>query len=209
MRMYMSKVFNHVDLPLTDNNPMLFLENPKNKLKIRIPYEKYLTSDKELFHLLTHFQVHLRSGGYNAYVQSFAVFYSQWEIENSKFQSMTKRFVKVENSSDIAQLKLKVKHKEEDKKWGIKIVEFDVSKTKSIERWFKLKNPPVYPLLWVQIKQKYVNSTFTYKLKQKIAARFISLKLLKSCNANANSNIDVYNLGLKGIPLDFTPISFV
>jgi hypothetical protein len=66
-----------VDLPAADNNPMLFLENPKSKLKIRIPYENYTTADSDLFHLLTHFQVHLRSGGYNAYVQSFAVFYSE------------------------------------------------------------------------------------------------------------------------------------
>jgi hypothetical protein len=73
----------------------------------------------------------------------------------------------------------------------------------------KLKNPPVYPLLWVQIKQKYVNTTINYKLRQKVAAKFVSLKLLKSSNTNASSNIDVYNLGMKGIPLNFTPASFV
>ena len=78
-------------MPVNDNNPMKFLENPNDKLKIRIPYEKYIVDDNEdTFQILTHFQVHLKSGGYNAYVKSFAVFYSEQEIENSKFQSYSK-----------------------------------------------------------------------------------------------------------------------
>lgn len=147
------------------------------------------------------FQIHLKSGGYNAYVQSFAVFYSECEIENSKFQSLTKRFTKIEKSNDLNMLRLKIKNKVEDKKCGVKVIEFDVSRTKNVERWLKARNPSIYPLLWVQIKQKYVNTTFEYRIRQKVAAKFISLKLLKSSNSSPSSNIDLYNLGLKAIPL--------
>lgn len=123
-----------VDLPPSKNNPMNFLENPKDKMKIRIPYEKYVVDDSDDFHLIKNFQVHLRSGGYNAFVRSFAVFYSECEVDNLKFQTMTKRFNKVVKSQDLSLLKLKIKNTEEDKKSGIKIVEFDLSKTKNIER---------------------------------------------------------------------------
>lgn len=34
------------------NNPMKFLESPKNKLKIRIPIEKFTTSEQDIFHVL-------------------------------------------------------------------------------------------------------------------------------------------------------------
>lgn len=60
----------------------------------------------------------------------------------------------------------------------------------------------MYPLLWVYIKQKYVNTTINYRIRQKVAAKFVSLKLLKSSNASSSSNIDLYNLGLKAIPLN-------
>lgn len=114
---------------------MSFLESKKNKLRIRIPYEKYLSSNDDLFHLVTNFQVHLRSGGYNAYVRSFAVFYSEQEIDNTKFHLLTKRFHKIDKLKDISKItKLKIHHQEEESKSGIKIVEFDVSDTKAIER---------------------------------------------------------------------------
>ena len=114
---------------------MDFIESKKNKLRIRIPYEKYTTSSDDIFHLITNFQIHLKSGGYNAYVQSFAVFYSEAEIDNTKFQLLTKRFMKIDKKGNLTSAtKLKVRHEEEDIKSGIKIVEFDVSNTKSIER---------------------------------------------------------------------------
>ena len=113
---------------------MNFLEDPKNKLKIRIPYEKYVVDDHDMFHLIKNFQIHLRSGGYNAFVRSFAVFYSEVEVDNAKFHAMTKRFNKVNKYQDLNLLKLKSHNTEEDKKSGIKIVEFDLSKTKAIER---------------------------------------------------------------------------
>jgi hypothetical protein len=123
-----------IDVPPADNNPMKFLESSKNKLKIRIPYEKYVTIDSDMFHILKTFQIHLKSGGYNAYAQSFAVFYSECEIENDKFNSMTKRFTKALKYPDLNQLRLKIHHKDENKKSGVKVVEFDVSKTKNVER---------------------------------------------------------------------------
>lgn len=193
-----------VDFPATENNPMKFLESKKNKLRIRIPYEQYLVDNSDMFYLLKNFQIHLRSGGYNAYVETFAVFYSEYEIDNVKFHALTKKFNKTLQMSDVSQLKLKIHNKEEDKKWGIKIVEFDVSKTKYIDRWFKVRNSPVFPLLWIHIKQKYVNTTINYKIRQNVAAKFISLKLIKSMNPSASSNIDMYNLGLKAVPLDLS-----
>ena len=72
----------------------------------------------------------------------------------------------------------------------------------------KLKNPAVYPLLWVQIKQKYVNTTINYHIRQKVAAKFVSLKLLKSSGSGATCNIDLYNLGMKAIPLNLSSSDF-
>lgn len=191
-----------VDMPSADNNPMNFLEDKKNKNKIRIPFENYIVDPKvDPFHILTDFQIHLRSGGYNAYVQTFAVFYSEQEIDNKKFQSLTKRFTKAIKSSDIPLLRLNVLNKEEDKDSGIKIYEFDVSKESNMERWFKSKSYDFYPLLWINVKQKYVNKTINYKIRQRVAAKYVSFKLIKSSNANVNSNIDLYNLGMKAIPL--------
>jgi hypothetical protein len=110
--------------------------------------------------------------------------------------------MKVEKSGDVySKLKLKVLNKQEFKKWGVKIYEFDVSEPKHIERWYKLKNPHVYPLLYVEIQQKYVNQTIDYEIKQNVAAKFLGIKLLKSSNSSSSSNIDLYNLGLKTIPL--------
>lgn len=191
-----------IDMPSADNNPMNFLEDAKNKNKIRIPFENYIVDPRDdPFHILTDFQIHLRSGGYNAYIQTFAVFYSEQEIDNSKFQALTKRFNKVVKSSDLPLLRLNTFHKEENKDAGIKIYEFDVSKTSSLERWFKTKSFGIYPLLWITVKQKYVNKTINYKIRQRVAAKYISFKLIKSSNSNSNSNIDLYNLGLKSIPV--------
>lgn len=194
-----------IEFPATKNNPMNFLEDPPKKMRIRIPFEEYVASPRDPFHLITHFQVHLKSGGYNAFIKSFAVFYSEIEIDNFKFQSMTRRFMKVKSMHDLVHyLKLKVKHSEDDKKSGLKIVEFDLDKKKNIERWLRLKNPKFYPLLWVQVKQKYSNITVNYRLRQRVAAKFISLKLISSSNGSSSSNIDLYNLGLKGVPISFT-----
>mmetsp|Transcript_10164 Transcript_10164/g.8969 ORF Transcript_10164/g.8969 Transcript_10164/m.8969 type:complete len:114 (+) Transcript_10164:447-788(+) len=113
---------------------MNFLESKKSKLKIRIPLEDYLVDEEDVFQILSNFQIHLRSGGYNAYIQSFAVFYSEQEIDNTKFNNLTKRFNKIEKSSDLPLSKLKILNKEEDKEAGIKIVEFDVSKRENIEK---------------------------------------------------------------------------
>lgn len=123
-----------VELPAEENQPMKFTESKKNKLKLRIPYENYLTSKVDQFHILKQFQIHLRTGGYNAYIKSFAVFYSEKEVDNLKFTIMTKRFSKIKESSDIPSLKLKVHNKEVDTKNGIKIIEFDLSDHKTIER---------------------------------------------------------------------------
>ena len=95
---------------------MKFLQSKKSKLLIRIPYEKYLVDKSDLFYILKNFQIHLRSGGYNAYVETFAVFYSEYEVDNTKFHNLTRRFVKAEKMSDLMQLKLKIHNKEEDKK---------------------------------------------------------------------------------------------
>ena len=62
----------------------------------------------------------------------------------------------------------------------------------------------MFPLLWVNIKQKYVNTTINYKIRQNVAAKFLSVKLIKGSNASATSNIDVYNFGIKAVPLDLT-----
>lgn len=199
---HVQSILKSAEVPTEENIPMNFLVKPKDKLKIRVPYEKYLTEDKDWMHLITNFQVHIRSGGYNAYVKSFAVFYSDEEIKNSKFNLLTKRFTRVKEFADISKLKLKVKNVENFEDSGIKIVEFDVTKIKNIERWFKVKSPGIYPLLWIYWKQKYVNKTVDYKITQNVAGRFISLKLIETTNQNATSNIDLYNLGLKGIPLD-------
>mmetsp|Transcript_3353 Transcript_3353/g.3090 ORF Transcript_3353/g.3090 Transcript_3353/m.3090 type:complete len:123 (+) Transcript_3353:83-451(+) len=122
-------------MPSADNNPMNFLEDKKNKNKIRIPYENYIVDPKaDPFHILTDFQIHLRSGGYNAYVQTFAVFYSEKEVDNKKFQSLTKRFTKAIKPTDIPLLRLGVFHKEDEKDSGIQIYEFDISNESSIER---------------------------------------------------------------------------
>lgn len=123
-----------IELPADQNQPMKFMESTKNVLKLRIPYEKYLTSNEDQFHILKQFQIHLRSGGYNAYIKSFAVFYSEKEVDNLKFTIMTKRFAKLKDFSDISTLKLKVHNKEFDSKSGIKIIEFDLSDHRTIER---------------------------------------------------------------------------
>ena len=181
---------------------MNYLEDPKDKLKIRLPYEKYIDNEGgDLFHILTNFQIHIRSGGYNAYVRNFAVYYSEQEIENSKFQSLTKKFNKIEKESDLLKTQLKVLNKEILKDDGVKIYEFDVSNKAAIEKWYKTRVLPFYPLLWIEIQQKHINKTVDYTLRQNVAAKFVSMKLIKSSNTDQNSNIDLYNLGLKGIPL--------
>jgi hypothetical protein len=96
---------------------MDFLVKQKNKLKIRIPYEDYVLNEEDNFQILKTFQIHLRSGGYTAYVKSFAVFYSETEVQANKFSVMTKNFMKVEKSGDVySKLKLKVLNKQEFKK---------------------------------------------------------------------------------------------
>ena len=200
---HVQSILKTVDIPPAENNPMDFLVKPKDKLKIKIPYEKYLSDSNSWFYLLKNFQIHLRSGGYNAYVRSFAVFYSESEVRNSKFVAMTKRFLKVKTFADLPNLKLDVLWDEEDTKSGVRVVEFDVSKKSRVERWLKTKDPSIYPLLWVYINQKFVTQTVDYKIKQNVAGQYVSIKLLTSSNPNSYSNIDLYNLCLKGIPLEF------
>lgn len=199
---HVQSVLKPAEISPAENNPLDFLIKPKDKLKIRIPYEKYMADDNDWFHLIKNFQIHLKSGGYNAYVKTFAVFYSESEISNTKFVLMTKRFTKIKTFADIPHLKLDVKWREEDTKNGVEIVELDVSNRKKVERWLKTKDPGVYPLLWISIKQKYMVAEINYKIKQNVAGRFVSLKLLTSSNPNSYSNIDLYNLGLKGTLLE-------
>lgn len=85
-------------------------------------------------HLITNFQIHIRSGGYNAYIKSFAVFYSDEEVKNTKFNLLTKRFTKVKSYAEISKLRLEIKNEEYFSDSGVKVVEFDVSKLKTIER---------------------------------------------------------------------------
>lgn len=197
-----------IKLPNEENTPEKWYEDGGYKLKIRVPYEKYIKEDADNFQLLKTFQVHLNSGGYNAYIRTFAVFYSESEVDNTKFQVMTRRFHKAKAEADLQCLKLDIHHKEEDKKSGIKIIEFSVASKKKIERWLRLKNPPFYPLLWIRIRQKYWKSTINYKIRQRVAAKYISLKLLTSSNDSPSANIDLYNLGLKGVSLNLTDSAF-
>lgn len=132
--MHVQSILKTVEIPPTKNNPMEYLIKPNDKLKIRIPYENYVDESSYGFHLLKNFQIHLRSGGYNAYIRSFAVFYSEREVKNSKFTAMTKRFLKIKSFDDIEKSKLDVFCHEEDTKNGVEVVEFDLSNKSKVER---------------------------------------------------------------------------
>jgi hypothetical protein len=64
----------------------------------------------------------------------------------------------------------------------------------------KMSKLDCYPVLWVQSVPSATPYTVTFK--QKVAARFLVLKLIDSIkNSAADNNIDMYNLILHGYTL--------
>ena len=80
-------------LPEEDRKPVKFIiPNHADKV-IRIPYEDYLVEEeKESFKVPKEFTVHVKGTGYNAFVRSFALFFSDKEVENGRFSKITRKF---------------------------------------------------------------------------------------------------------------------
>lgn len=63
---------------------------------------------------------------------------------------------------------------------------------------------PAHPLLFIIMNNsENVEKEVTYSIRQPVACKYLNLRLVSSVDKTPQANIDLYSLGLKGVPLDF------
>lgn len=91
-----------VEIPDSLMQPTLHIKAHTADKVIRIPYEEH--SSPEDFKMPKEFSIHTRNMNYTSMVKSFAVFFSDIEIEPSRFQKLTKCFRDVETVEQLKAL---------------------------------------------------------------------------------------------------------
>jgi len=118
-------ILRQVEAPSSFVQPSLHIEPNTSDKVIRIPYEDY--SSPEDFKMPKEFIIHIKKMPYTALVKSFAVFFSDIEIEPSRFQKITKRFKDVESVDRLKELGFPLLQEWQEPNTKTTIVEFDLS----------------------------------------------------------------------------------
>jgi len=99
---HVASTLRKVEIPSSLMSPKLHIKAQTSDKLIRIPYEEY--SSPEDFKMPKEFTIHVRNLNYSAMVKSFAVFFSDIEIESSRFSKISKRFKDVETVEKLKDL---------------------------------------------------------------------------------------------------------
>ncbi|CAI2367580.1 unnamed protein product [Moneuplotes crassus] len=172
--------------------------------EIKTPYLQTM-SDKEtpLFKVPTTFEVNLKNQGFSYYADNLLLCFSASEVRNKRFQSSTKIFDNFKTPEDVEDSGLPILHKDTETK-GFTVIEFDLSQKSAIKKAMGVKRFYSIPLIYCYLEKNALNGTNQiYQFKQKVAAKYMSMKLL-CCSSQSNSNqIDMYPCKLKGKTLHF------
>ena len=174
-----------------------------------MPYEKYFADpdEEETFKLLDELIIRNQSAGYTCYVKSFAFFTSDREIRTTK-SPLLKMFEGISSVEQFEALKLPIKNITRSPD-GTSNVAYEIDLSQS-DRLMEIVKSRKYldclPILWVFSVPSHC--TWTVKFQQRIACKFMVLKLIDSYkNSLQDNNIDMYNLALRGQVLKLPPSS--
>lgn len=141
---------------------------------------------------------------YTALVKSFLVCFSDIEIEPSRFAKMTKKFTGITSIEQVKDLGFPLLQTWIEPETQTTVVEFDLGQRQRLKDALEVRTMLAHPLLLVILNCPHnLSKDVTYQIKQRAAAKFVNMRLIKSVNNTASANIDLYNLQLRGISLDF------
>ncbi|CDW85600.1 UNKNOWN [Stylonychia lemnae] len=180
---------------------------PKNyKIKnsqdiVMLPYEQYVDKNEdECYKLLTELVIHNMGWGYTCFCSAYMIFVSEKPIKIQKSE-IIQMFNDINSVEKFEELGFPILNSTQCSDGSSnRAFEIDLSQKNLIKKIAKVKKLDCYPLLFVA---SFPSKTeYSVKFKQKIAAKYLVLKLIDSYKHNLNdNNIDMYNLTLNGIKL--------
>ena len=85
------------------------------------------------------------------------------------------------------------------------MVEFDLSQRQKLKDALDVRAMQAHPLLFVIMDpNNKTEQEVTYSIRQSVACKFLNLRLVAGKDHSPQGNIDLWNLQLKGVPLDFS-----
>jgi len=181
-----------------------FEVSPGSK-EIRVPYEKFPGDGSDpTFKIPKIFEINCRNQGYWYYVDNLALFFSEEEVDSSKFQKSTKYFDNFKNVADVKDnSNLPILHVNTEEK-GMTVIEFDLSKKHEMMKTMGISKFVSMPLLYIHLdKNVTYGKTVKYEIKQNVAAKYMSMKLLCCTTYQSSNQLDMFPWALKGISLNF------
>lgn len=155
-----------------------FEETPGSK-EIRVPYQKYLDDGSiPTFKVPKVFEINCRNQGYCYYADNIVLCFSESEVDNKKFKDSTKFFEKFKSVNDVKESGIPILNIDDTTK-GFTAIEFDLSQKKKILELLEIKEFVSVPLVYMFIdKNQLYGKAPSYEIKQNIAAKYMSMKLL-------------------------------
>ena len=162
-------------------------------------------AEKESFKVPKSIVLHLRGWGYTCFLNSFVLCACAGEISRPSASKVVQFFSGVNSEAEFAKKKIpfvqEVTYQAAPSKNGV-LREIDLSSVQALKKLFGVKKLDMYPLLWGYLVPIQQMKTFTFK--QTVACRYLVMKLIDSQKTNPNdSNIDVYNMSLNTVSLEF------
>lgn len=147
---------------------------------IYVPYEKYpLEGGLPTFKVPKIFEMNCRNQGFCYYADNIALFFSEDEVEHDKFNKSTKYF---SSFKSVAQVKDESKMpilSIDDSQKGFTVIEFDLSKKKEMMKAMGINKFHSLPLVYINLdKNVAFGKTLKYEIKQNVAAKYMSMKLI-------------------------------
>jgi hypothetical protein len=200
---HVASTLQRVDFPEALLQPKKFIKKGTADKVLRIPFEEHVAEEAS-FKLPRELTVIAGGGSYTALVKSFLVCFSDVEMEPSRFTKLTKKFSGIASVDQLKELGLPLLQTWIEPETQTTVVEFDLSQRQRLKDALEVRTMLAHPLLLVILNCPHnLQKDVTYQIKQRAAAKFINMRLIKSTNETPSSNIDLYNLQLRGISLDF------
>lgn len=138
--------------------------------------------------------------GYTCFVSAFAIFLSEKEIKIQKSQ-VVQYFSNINTVDAFNALNLPIRKVTECGDGTLnKAFEIDLNQQRKIEKVIGCKKLDCFPIMWVVSTPS--KTEWTIKFQQRLACKYLVLKLIDSHKNNLNdNNIDMYNLTLNGFTL--------
>jgi len=181
-----------------------FEKSPASK-EICVPYDKYPSDGTApTFKIPKIFEINCKNQGYSYYTDNLALFFSDTEVDNSKFNKSTKLFETFKSVSEVKNNSKLPIHSVYDAEKGLTVIEFDLSKKNEIMKAMGINKFVSIPLVYINIdKNLAYGKTLKYEFKQNVAAKYMSMKLICWSTYQTSSQLDMFPCALKGISLNF------